>query len=123
MESEEKFIGTFYCPEIAKKADAGAEKYDKPDAYLAPCIIEKVGDPDSIRFYEEGKVAVIEGVKELYGAKVRAPDLRGGAALAVAALSAEGETSLTNIKLMDRGYDCIENAFTLLGGNIKRVNY
>lgn len=71
----------------------------------------------------EGKVAVIEGVKELYGAKVRAPDLRGGAALAVAALSAEGETSLTNIKLMDRGYDCIENAFTLLGGNIKRVNY
>lgn len=59
MESEEKFIGTFYCPEIAKKADAGAEKYDKPDAYLAPCIIEKVGDPDSIRFYEEGKVAVI----------------------------------------------------------------
>ena len=56
MESEEKFIGTFYCPEIAKKADAGAEKYDKPDAYLAPCIIEKVGDPDSIRFYEEGKV-------------------------------------------------------------------
>ena len=68
-------------------------------------------------------MAVIEGVKELYGAKVRAPDLRGGAALAVAALSAEGETSLTNIKLMARGYDCIENAFTLLGGNIKRVNY
>lgn len=59
MESEEKFIGTFYCPELAKKADTGVEKYDKPNAYLAPCMIEKVGDPDSIRFYEEGEVAVV----------------------------------------------------------------
>ncbi len=60
MESEEKFIGTFYCPELAKKADTGVEKYEgKLNAYLAPCMIEKVGDPDSIRFYEEGEVAVV----------------------------------------------------------------
>lgn len=71
----------------------------------------------------EGKVAVIEGVKNLYGASVRATDLRGGAALAVAALSAEGETSLTNIRLIDRGYENIENTFSRLGGKIKRVNY
>lgn len=45
-------------------------------------------------------------------------------ALAVAAAFGRGRNiSFTNIKLMDRGYDCIENAFTLLGGNIKRVNY
>ncbi len=71
----------------------------------------------------EGKVAVIEGVKNLYGASVRATDLRGGAALAVAALSAEGETSLTNIRLIDRGYENIEDTFSRLGGKIKRVNY
>ena len=71
----------------------------------------------------EGKVAVIEGVKALYGANVRATDLRGGAALAVAALSAEGETALSNVRFIDRGYESIEKAFSQIGGNIKRVNY
>ncbi len=70
----------------------------------------------------EGKVSVIEGVKKLYGANVRATDLRGGAALVLAALAAEGETVLTNIKLIDRGYEEIEKQLTAVGAKVVRKN-
>ncbi len=69
----------------------------------------------------EGKVAIIDGVKRLSGAKVRASDLRGGAALVVAALGAEGVTQISDIKYIDRGYEAIEQAFSSVGGTIKRV--
>lgn len=69
----------------------------------------------------EGKVAIIDGVKRLSGACVRATDLRGGAALVVAGLGAEGVTEVTDIKYIDRGYECIEEAFGSVGGIIKRV--
>lgn len=69
----------------------------------------------------EGKVAVVEGVKRLYGANVVATDLRGGAALAVAALAAEGRTVLSNIRLIDRGYEEIEKQFSSVGAKIYRV--
>lgn len=68
----------------------------------------------------EGKVAVIEGVKTLYGAPVEATDLRGGAALVVAALAAEGKTEIGGMRHIDRGYENIETALTTLGANIKR---
>lgn len=68
----------------------------------------------------EGKVAIIEGVKKLYGTSVVAADLRGGAALVLAALSAEGETAVSNIKLIDRGYESIEEALSSIGGDIIR---
>lgn len=68
----------------------------------------------------EGKVAVIEGVKRLYGANVVATDLRGGAALVLAALAAEGETVISNIKLIDRGYEEIEKQLTSVGGKAER---
>ncbi|MGN0593724.1 MAG: UDP-N-acetylglucosamine 1-carboxyvinyltransferase [Hominimerdicola sp.] len=71
----------------------------------------------------EGKVAVIEGVSSLYGAKVRATDLRGGAALMLAGFGAEGETSLGNIQLIDRGYEKPEKCFSQIGADIKRINY
>ena len=70
----------------------------------------------------EGKVAVVEGVKRLYGANVRATDLRGGAALAIAALSAEGETVLTNVRLIDRGYEEIEKQLSMVGASVRREN-
>lgn len=70
----------------------------------------------------EGKVAVVEGVKRLYGANVRATDLRGGAALVIAALAAEGETTLTNIKLIDRGYEEIEKQLGSVDAKIIRAN-
>ncbi len=69
----------------------------------------------------EGRVAVIEGVKSLSGAQVRAADLRAGAALVIAALGAEGTTSVSNIHFIDRGYESIETAFKSVGADIKRV--
>lgn len=67
-----------------------------------------------------GRVAVIEGVKKLHGAQVNCTDLRGGAALVVAALGADGETVITNIRHIDRGYDRIEERLKKLGAKIMR---
>ena len=64
-----------------------------------------------------GKAAVVK----LYGAKVSATDLRGGAAMAVAGLGAEGVTEVAEIHHIDRGYEDMEKAFSSLGGKIQRV--
>lgn len=69
----------------------------------------------------EGKVAIIEGVHKLYGTQVQATDLRGGAALVLAALCAEGNTIISEIKHIDRGYEMIENNLNKIGAKIKRV--
>lgn len=69
----------------------------------------------------EGKVAIIDGVKELYGTSVNASDLRGGAALVVAGLFAKGSTVIGNVGHIDRGYEKIEESFKKLGADIKRV--
>lgn len=69
----------------------------------------------------EGKVAVVEGVRQLYGAKVAAPDLRGGAGLVAAALSAEGTTEISGLRYIDRGYEDIECVLSGVGADIKRV--
>lgn len=69
----------------------------------------------------EGKVAVVEGVNKLSGAVVEAPDLRGGAALVVAALAADGISEIKNLHYIDRGYEKIEEALKSLGANIRRV--
>ena len=50
-----------------------------------------------------------------------APDLRGGAALVVAALAAHGTSVISEIKHIDRGYDSIETVLSGLGANIKRI--
>ncbi len=71
----------------------------------------------------EGKVAVIDGVPRLYGAKVRAMDLRGGAALAVAALGAEGITEISDIKYIDRGYESLESQLRALGAKARRESF
>ncbi|MGN0621269.1 MAG: UDP-N-acetylglucosamine 1-carboxyvinyltransferase, partial [Porcipelethomonas sp.] len=55
-----------------------------------------------------GKTAVVTGVNKLYGAKIAATDLRGGAAMAVAALSAEGISEISDVYHIDRGYENIE---------------
>lgn len=69
----------------------------------------------------EGKLALIDGVKELHGTSVTASDLRGGAALVVAGLCAKGSTVISNISHIDRGYEKIEESFKFLGADIKRV--
>ncbi|MDU5111091.1 MAG: UDP-N-acetylglucosamine 1-carboxyvinyltransferase [Clostridium sp.] len=69
----------------------------------------------------EGRTAIIEGNKELVGAKVIATDLRAGAAMVIAGLVASGFTEITEIEHIDRGYPHIENKFSSLGADITRV--
>ena len=69
----------------------------------------------------EGRVAVIEGVNKLLGAKLRAADLRAGAALIVAALGAEGTSVISNVRYIDRGYENIEEELSAVGARIKRI--
>lgn len=71
----------------------------------------------------QNRVAVVRGVKNLSGAKICAKDLRGGAALVLAGLKAEGTTVVDDIYHIDRGYENFENILTSLGAKIKRVNY
>jgi UDP-N-acetylglucosamine 1-carboxyvinyltransferase len=68
-----------------------------------------------------GRTAVVLGVERLHGAAVRCTDLRGGAALCAAALAAEGETSVSDITHIDRGYQSIEDDLAALGADIRRV--
>lgn len=68
----------------------------------------------------EGRVAVVEGVERLYGADVFSPDLRGGAALVVAGLCANGETVVNNTCFIDRGYEDLENNLCMLNADIYR---
>ncbi|HRR76813.1 MAG TPA: UDP-N-acetylglucosamine 1-carboxyvinyltransferase, partial [Ruminococcus sp.] len=68
-----------------------------------------------------GKVAVVKGVSALSGACVEATDLRGGAAMAAAALAAEGTSEITRICHIDRGYEKFEESIKAIGGEICRV--
>lgn len=69
----------------------------------------------------EGNTAIIQGVDRLKAAPVLATDLRASASLVIAALVAEGTTEVDDIYHMDRGYSCIEENITMLGGNIQRI--
>jgi len=69
-----------------------------------------------------GRTAVIKGVERLCGARVTARDLRGGAALVIAALKAEGETVVEQAGLIDRGYERLEEMLTALGADVQRVD-
>lgn len=70
----------------------------------------------------EGRAAVVEGVKRLTGATVHCTDLRGGAALMVAALAAEGTTTIQRLCHLDRGYAVPEEMLVSVGANVKRVD-
>ena len=67
-----------------------------------------------------GRIAYIEGVPELHGAPVYAPDLRGGAALVIAGLMARGTTEIYNPENIARGYEHLESKLNALGGLIRR---
>jgi UDP-N-acetylglucosamine 1-carboxyvinyltransferase len=69
----------------------------------------------------EGRMAVIEGNTKLSGAPVKALDLRAGAAMVIAGLVARGETTVTNIECIDRGYERLEEKLKVLGADIERV--
>lgn len=69
----------------------------------------------------EGRTAIIEGKNKLVGAKVIATDLRAGAAMVIAGLVAKGETEISEIEHIDRGYPHIEDKFRALGADIRRI--
>lgn len=69
----------------------------------------------------DGHCAIIEGGSKLHGAKVCATDLRGGAAVVMAGLVAEGKTEVSNIYHVERGYDHFEDKLRALGGKITRI--
>ncbi len=68
------------------------------------------------------RIAVVKGVNKLHGTSIKSEDLRGGAALVIAALAAEGESIVTGVSHIDRGYYKIEDDFRSLGADIKREN-
>jgi UDP-N-acetylglucosamine 1-carboxyvinyltransferase len=70
----------------------------------------------------KGNVAICKGVDRLMGAEVMATDLRASASLVLAGLTAEGETTVNRIYHIDRGYECIEEKLSQLGGKIRRVS-
>lgn len=73
------------------------------------------------KIHAEGRMAVVEGVKTLNGANVKATDLRGGSAMFLAGLCAEGITEISEIHHIDRGYEEPEKVLEFLGADIKRV--
>ena len=74
------------------------------------------------RIRKQGPSIVLSGVEELTGCEVMASDIRGGAALIVAALAARGTTTIHRVYHIDRGYDGIEEKFRGLGARIERIS-
>ena len=72
--------------------------------------------------YVSGQTAIVKGVRQLSGAPVRATDLRGGAAMVLAGLAAQGVTEVTQIFHIDRGYEAMEKMLSGIGASIKREN-
>lgn len=81
------------------------------------CELKKMNAQISVN----GRTALVKGVEKLYGADVFASDLRSGAGLVLAGLKAEGYTTVHNIEYIDRGYEKLEEKFSLLGADMTRV--
>ena len=77
----------------------------------------------NIKLCGKGETAIVEGVPRLYGQAVDAKDLRGGAALIVAALAAEGRTVVRKSKFIERGYEDLEGTLKRIGADIRFIDY
>jgi UDP-N-acetylglucosamine 1-carboxyvinyltransferase len=88
--------------------------YERRFKYLAE--LERMGADIT----QEGRTAIIKGVPKLTSAEVAATDLRAGAALVIAGLSAEGRTTVTSVEHIDRGYEDIVPKLASLGADISR---
>jgi UDP-N-acetylglucosamine 1-carboxyvinyltransferase len=84
------------------------------DRYKAAVELNRMGANIKV----QGQDAYIAGVSGLHGCEVQAEELRGGAALVLAGLAAEGETVVNGCRFIQRGYECICEDFTALGGRI-----
>jgi UDP-N-acetylglucosamine 1-carboxyvinyltransferase len=69
----------------------------------------------------DGKVAIVEGVEKLRGCPVKACDLRAGAAMVIAGLAAEGTTTVSDIKYVERGYENLSEKLQALGADFHKV--
>lgn len=69
----------------------------------------------------EGRVAIIEGIHKLSASPVHCTDLRAGAAMVIAGLAAEGETEISNLRHIDRGYENLVDKLKSVGADITRV--
>ena len=85
--------------------------------YRYAAELKRMGADITVR----GRAALIRGVEKLHGASVTASDLRGGAALVIAALKAEGQSNVIDLSHIDRGYADFEGKLKKLGAKIKRV--
>ncbi len=135
---------TVSAPERMQSIDVATLPYPgiatdyKPLITTMLCVASGVGIvtenlyPGRFRYVEElqrlganistdGHHAVVRGVTSLSGAPVRAPDIRAGAALVVAGLVAEGETTISEISHIDRGYDDLVGRLRGLGADIERI--
>lgn len=131
------------APERMRSIDVATLPYPgiatdyKPLITTMLCVASGVGIvtenlyPGRFRYVEElhrlganistdGHHAVVRGVPSLFGAPVRAPDIRAGAALVVAGIAAEGETVISEISHIDRGYDDLVGRLCALGADIER---
>ncbi len=85
--------------------------------YRYAAELKRMGADITVR----GRTALIRGVEKLHGAYVTASDLRGGAALVVAGLKAEGQSVVADLSHIDRGYADFEGKLRKLGGKIRRI--
>ena len=74
----------------------------------------------NIKYITEN-ICMVKGVEKLKGARVKSPDLRGGASLVLAALVAEGKSEISDIYHIERGYEDFENILRSLGADIIKV--
>jgi UDP-N-acetylglucosamine 1-carboxyvinyltransferase len=70
----------------------------------------------------DGDTAVVEGVDKLLGAPVMATDLRASVSLVIAALAAEGETTVNRVYHLDRGFERLEQKLSACGADIERIS-
>ena len=85
--------------------------------YRYAAELKRMGADVTVR----GRTAFVRGVERLHGACVTAGDLRGGAALVVAALKAEGQSCVMDLSHIDRGYADMEGKLRKLGAKIRRI--
>ena len=89
-----------------------------PERFMAAAELKRMGAKISVA---NGQ-AIIQGVDKLSGAEVMASDLRASAALVIAGLAAEGETRISRVYHIDRGYERIEERLRKLGAKIQRAS-
>jgi len=89
-----------------------------PDRFLHVAELTRMG----ARIRKEGPTAIVTGAKRLVGAPVMASDLRASAALVLAALAADGVTTINRVYHIDRGYQRIETKLQALGAEIRRIS-